>query len=191
MSINFTARLMDSTTIPQRIGWRKHCDMPVSIVEIDRHNFEDMHALGTTSTTWTEKGAQFLGTMYENALHGYTYKDVMKDHFLALTTQTSDFEKLEPNKILGVMQFAETRNPENEILFLEVNPETCRTFNFIRQYKKVGTRIIDYVKSKYSEKDIYVRSARNAVKFYKKNGFKQLSRRPYDLCRLIFENRYK
>lgn len=177
MSINFTANLMSRTTIPQRISWRDYIDRGVSIVELDVNNPSDIEAMEQTKDKWLKKGAWFIHHICDDIVEPHNYYDIEKQHFYALTTQKADFNRLKSNDILGVMMFSETKNKANEITWLEVSPETNRALNRTREFKQVGTRLIDFVKSKFKEKDIYVHTAHNAKKFYKKNGFVSTSNR--------------
>ena len=172
MSINFTANLMNRTSIPQRISWRNCIDRNVSIVEIDVNNQADVEAMEQTKDKWLKKGAMFIHHLFDDVVEPHNYYDIEKEHFYALTTQTADFKRLKSDDILGVMAFSETKNKANEITWLEVSPETNKSLNKRREFRKVGTRLIDFVKNEFKSKDIYVHTAYDAEKFYKKNGFK-------------------
>lgn len=186
MSVNFTARLVNTTTVQHKVSWRNYIDSTVSIVELDKNNPKDMYALYCTANDWAEFGGQYSGNIYKNAIQQCNQADITKEHYLALTTQTADFHNLKHDYILGLMQFSETTNPENEIAFLEVSPITSKSKNFVREYQKVGTRLVEYAKEALNQKDIFVQSARDAVKFYRKNGFEQLGKYGSNKYKLYF-----
>ena len=100
------------------------------------------------------------------------YPDVAQEHYLALTTQNSNFEAVEPNKILGLALYFEKKAPANEIAWLQSNPSTNHESG-IRTYKKIGTTLVNYMKGLF-KKPLYVQSADNAIPFYQKQGFKSL-----------------
>jgi len=184
MSINFTARQVSSTTIQHRLPFRNYTQSDVSIVELDRCNYSDMDALHDAAYKWENNGAKYARAIYNKAESGGYYHDILKDHYYALTTQNADFRKLRPDMILGLMVFSETKNPENEILYLEVNPSTSKSLNRIREYKQVGRKLVDFVHSKFKKKDIFIQSDRDAIKFYKKMGCEQPSKAPEKVCQL-------
>ena len=178
MSINFTANLMNRTTVMQQISTNNYWDTDVSIVELDVNNDLDIKAIEETKNKWIDNGAMYIHHIYDDAVEPHQYYDVEKSHFYALTTQNADFNKLKSDKILGVMMFSEIKsNLPNEITWLEVNPETNKTLNKNREFKNVGTRLIEFVKNTFKTKNIHVHSAYNAQKFYKKNGFISMTKK--------------
>lgn len=181
-TINFTARLVSNPTIKERRTLFKYDDVSASIVELDNTNSADLTALNITSKQWENKGSKYVDDMSNIANNGIKETNIGMNHYYALTTQTKDFDRLEPNKILGLMMFHESNIENNEISILEVNPTTNKSMNIFRKYKKVGKSLVEYVKSKFPKKDIDVWADYGARGFYKKMGFIQNSSEACDLC---------
>lgn len=182
-AINFTANLVDSPTIKQRkygFFWKP---IDVSIVELDSTKLSDVNALGKTSKSWEKKGAIYVNHILYNIIPYLKagFADI-KDHYYALTTQRDNFEKLEPENILGLMLFREKNDYKNEICYLEVSPSTTKRKNLFRKYKEVGKTLVEFVKSQFSQKKIEVWSDLDAIDFYKKRGFRRRSRNICNLC---------
>ncbi|MDY6358625.1 MAG: hypothetical protein SPL76_03805 [Cyanobacteriota bacterium] len=172
-NISFGASLKTNTFI--RKG-RMHTPVSVSIVELDKTNANDMNALSTISDSWNKEGSKncrfnnYVDMILTKA--GSEENDFsVKDHYLALTTQKDNFEKLDPKNVLGVSLFSED-GVGGELEYLQVHPNTCKSYaGSKRVYKNVGTAMIDYLKDTYSKVHIFVNAAHDAVKFYYKNGF--------------------
>lgn len=183
-SINFTARLVSSPTIQQRnfISWKPY---GVSIVELDSAHSDDIRALEEVSDNWCKNGGKYADDIFLSAIPELKSSCItgIKDHFYALTTQKKNFEKIDPYDILGLMLFQEKNDNTNEIALLEVNPSTSKSKNnIVRKYKEVGKALVEFVKSKFSHRDIDVLSDHKAIDFYKKVGFQQKSRNIDILC---------
>jgi len=186
MSINFTANQVHQTTIPRKLSWRNYADSAISIVELDSKNDADIDAIIKTERNWTNNGGQYIHHFCRDFVENHRYVDIEKEHYYALTTQNADFNKLNPKNILGVLMFSESKNFENEITWLEVDPATRKSAGRNREYKEVGKRLVEYILNKYKEKDIFVQSAKDAIKFYKKLGAEQPYQRFPKKCQLYF-----
>lgn len=184
MSINFTATHKLTTAIPKYSN-NEYKPEIVSVVELDKHNPNDKISLYATAVDWTQKGAEFAFNIFHETEKPTVFADLCAEHFYALTTQKDDFEHLDYNKTLGLMMFGESNLDNNEIIWLQGKPGTNKTKRETnREYKNVGKALIDYVKYEYSDKPIEVQSANSAIEFYKKNGFKPLSKN--SPCTLIY-----
>ena len=169
--INFTARFLADTSVSRIVTRDKTVPEQAAIVELDRNDKNDMEALYELSDIWNKRGTSYAYSIYCDAIKGYDYDDVVKEHYIALTTQKDNFDTLDSNKVLGLTLFSETNTPDNEINWLQVDPENNNSSKIDRNYKMVGSAIINYIKSAYPEKPVYVQSVENALDFYKKNGF--------------------
>ncbi|MBE7706217.1 MAG: hypothetical protein E7Z91_03110 [Cyanobacteria bacterium SIG30] len=87
----------------------------------------------------------------------------------ALTQQKANFDNLEPDKILGVLEMHESCG-DRMINVMQVNPEDI-TKNKTRKFSKVGSALISSLSKFYNHEPIRVYSAHDAVDFYKKAGF--------------------
>ena len=189
-SINFTARLVSNPIIKQRSSMFDYKKQQASIVELDCRSMDDIKALSEASDRWMGRGGKYIDdildvALYESNMEGALYEsnilNIKNDHFYALTTQKQNFDQLKPKNILGVMLFTERIGSNNEIQLLEVSPTTSKTKNYIRKYKQVGRRLVEYVQDKYSNKDIEVWADFDARNFYKKLGFKKKAKNVCDL----------
>ena len=186
MSINFTAKLVQQPTVKKHLSGRRYMDLEASIVELDVNNPTDMEAIMQTERNWMHNGGQFIHHYVKDTTEQHHYVDVKKEHYLALTSQKADFNRLKSNEILGVLMFTETKLHENEISWLEVRPDIRKGARKIRDYKEVGSRLTKYVLEKYKNKDIFVQSALKAIPFYKKMGAVQPINKYPQKCLLYF-----
>ena len=143
----------------------------VSIVELDKDSEDDVKALYKTSILWLDQGAKYSSNIYHEAVKGYEYDDIEREHYFALTTQNEGFNKLDSEKILGLMLFSNTRHDTDQICWFQVRPNTNTTDSWQREYKGVGKSMMDLIKVINYNKPIYVQSSDKAVEFYKKQGF--------------------
>lgn len=182
-TINFTANLIKRTQIQRRNSDNKFEPYDVSIVELDKNYEPDINSLYKASILWNDQGARYSSNIYHDATKGYEYDDVKREHYFALTEQNKDFDNLDEEKILGLMLFSESVYPDDEITWLQVRPNTNTPNSWKRKYKGVGTAMINMLKDTNLKKDIRVKSADDAVEFYKKQGFKQMATNlAYELC---------
>lgn len=170
-SINFTANLMKHTQILKRD--ENGCFSPVkaSVVELDKNDEQDLKSLHDTTVLWNYQGAKYSSNIYHEAVKGYEYDDVEGEHYLALTTQNENHDKLDPDKVLGLMLFSNERFDTDEITWFQVRPNTNTKQSWNREYKGVGKAMIDYIKQVNFFKPIHAMSVPESVEFYKKQGF--------------------
>ena len=177
-SINFTAGFIQKKQILKKEQDENYKPCYVSIVELDKTDKKDINALEKTALNWIMQGKGLITyNIYKNATKKYGNDNILKEHYLAVTTQNSDYENLDYSKILGVSLFSETDTPVNELNLLEVQPRTS-SISKNREYKKVGTELLNYIQNTYNEKPIYVVSLDGAIDFYLKNNFKSISGQP-------------
>ena len=146
-----------------------------------------MRALEKTSLDWVIQGdGKIAYTIYNNAVGQYSYDKCVKEHYFAATTQDSNYKNLDYKKILGVSMFSETNEPVNEINLFEVKPNTSKSHSKNREYKKIGTALLNYIQNTYNQKPIYVISRDEAIDFYLKNNFKSINN--YHDCPYLMYN---
>jgi len=170
-SISFTARYLAGATVSRVKADEKLKPVDVAIVELDKNDNSDMDALCEVAKSWNNRGKSYAYEVLCDATKGYEYDDVNREHYIALTSQKNDFEHLDADKVLGLTLFAETKKPENEICWLSVDPANNTKNKSGRKYKNIGSAIMNYLKTDYPEKPIYVQAISDAIPFYKKNGF--------------------
>ena len=170
-NISFTANLIKRTQVQKSENYRDYYPSDVSIVELDKDDEEDVKSLYQTAVLWNYQGAKYASDIFHEAIKGYEYDDVDREHYFALTTQTKDFENLCPDKVLGLMLFSQTNNAEDEINWFQVRPNTNTKQTWKREYKKIGEAMVNLLKGIYFEKPIHVQSVPESVGFYKKMEF--------------------
>lgn len=172
MTINFTANFLKTVKIPKRTTDGTFSNAKVSLVELDKNDKVDKNSLLKVSKLWNEKEFNYAPEIYYDAAKSFEYENVVKEHYYAVTTQSENFEKLEPEKILGLNVFSETTKPENEINWLQTNPAHKYGSIEQREYKGIGKTIVEYIKEHHRDKNIAVFAAEDAINFYKNLGFK-------------------
>ena len=181
-NISFCASKKINTTIQHRFN-RFYIPEDAAIVELDKTNKNDVITMYDLSADWHKS----FGKNYADDIFSEIGKDeemigVNKEHYLALTTQKNNFKKLDPHSILGVLMLSE-RDCDNEINWFQVKPDTKSKIKGKREFKQIGLAILNYVKSTFIEKPLFVTSSVEAVNFYKKNKFKQYQKYyKYLLC---------
>lgn len=172
-SLNFTANLVARTQIPKRSADDKFSSVDVSIVELNGDDANDLGALYKTYVLWKSQGRNYSAYIYNEFVKECEYVDVEQEHYYALTAQNNGFECLDSEKILGLALFTQTKF-DNEIEYLQVRPNTNTLNSWKREYKGVGSALVNFIISKYNNEPIVLQSVPEAVEFYKKMGFKQV-----------------
>lgn len=141
-------------------------DKEVSFVEIDIYNDNDLEVLKNISENW-EQGL-FAQNIFDDAKF---CMEGMYDntHFYAITTQKSNFEILDYQKILALTEVTEEENGKGFIQFIQSNPESI--FNPYGRYKCTGTALLDALKSNYFKLEAHPIKSDSVLNFYKKNNF--------------------
>ena len=164
MEINFKANLINKPNIKKLCPTtNEFVSHKVSFVEINPRLKDDIKALKNMSKLW-DKDSIFASTIYY-----YAKKDPRKRTFL-ITEQADKFEKLEPEKILGITQLSKEVAGEHSIEYLETKPE-LQCCNIKRNYKKIGSCILDNLKEVFQNKTLKVDYIFDRVDFYLQNGF--------------------
>lgn len=175
-TINFTANFVKRAPVLKKDDKGDYSPAKVTIVELDIEDENDILALYKTSVEWNELGALYASEVFHEAVKGYEYGDIEKEHYFAVTEQTKDFHKLDSDKILGLMLFSESRYNEDEINWLQIKPNTNSVNSHNREYKHIGKSLVDLLKERYWHKSIYVKSSSAAVDFYTSQGFQPNSK---------------
>ena len=164
--ILFNAKFVRNTTlIKHNTDSRKYEPETVSFVKFDPDNKKDFEGLSKLNKTWQDSilmsHIKRCGTrmMEKNPYAKGT-------NIYAVTSQTEDFDNLDPKKILSL---AQTENCGRKKIYLRVLERNPRS----NEYKKIGTATINALKEEYNK--ITLNSLEEAVKFYKNCGFKKKS----------------
>jgi len=173
--ISFKSNFISPVNIQKKSKDDNYVGSSASLVEIDVTNDDDVFAVDDLPKLWGNKN--FVSEISKNIKQIYTYADYdtpIKAY--AVTLQSSHFEKLKPNKILGIVQLDTRAEDINELDYLQVNPKYAKTYcksSDTRSYKGIGSSLLDSIKNIYPSKKIHLTSAPSAVEFYKNNAFVQ------------------
>ena len=103
------------------------------------------------------------------------------NHIYMATSQMQNFDKLDKNKILGLAQMRDGDSYIDYLRYFQVKPDLkYGTKN--REYKHIGSAMIDSIKKIYNETIVLI-SSLSATGFYEKQGFKLLD---LDLLKYIW-----
>lgn len=133
-NINFNAQYIDKVNVKKRSFLRyKPCE--VSLVEFDRKNEDDAKAL--------HKIVDECGTHAPIYTLFWTH-GASNEHIVGITTQNDNFEKPDPEKILGVMQYYNFIECDY-IDKLQVRPkyQNNTIFKLNKNYKNIGKTFIE------------------------------------------------
>ena len=172
-SINFTANFVKTARINRLNKNNKYSPYEASIVELDYHNKNDVSALSETVSNWDDSLTVFSVSDMENAKNGKGIVDPFKVY--AMTTQKSNFEEMNPDKILGVIEVSDktATTGRSKIEILQTNPEYNYDVRYASKtkYKDIGKRLVKQVQSECSS--LYAYPVKSAVRFYETMGFKK------------------
>jgi len=69
--------------------------------------------------------------------------------------------------------FVEKKDKENQLCWLQVDPDNCVHNKDDRKYSGVGGSIVGFLKDKHNQKPMFVLSFEIALDFYQNRGFKE------------------
>lgn len=170
--ISFQARYI-SPALVMRQEPSGYKNTKVSFVELDTKAYSDFRAIEQLKYFWG-KDSDYISDICESfleVLNGAVKEKVIK--FFALTAQDSNFEKLNSDKILGIVEFEKVNEKVNHINYIQAGKNFSHYTN-MPEYKYIGSALLNLLKSRYSNQDILLLST-DAGGFYKKNGFEELS----------------
>ena len=170
--INFCANYVNSTTVRKWDDERWVYDtINANLVKYDRMNENDFIAVSSLETPW--RNSDFIMRLVRTAKDlRQEFRSVYGTDLYILTSQTDNFDNLEPDKILGLAEISEWSRRVVNLNFLQARPNNL-------EYKRIGSGILDCIKEKYDK--ILLSAAEGTDEFYKKNGFVRQSE---------FEGRY-
>lgn len=151
---SFKASYVDKINIQKLNSRKKYVPYQANLVELNR---SDLKALEEIRTKWKNSWLCGKFISWAEKMHSSS------DKAFALTTQKENFENLQPNTVLGLMNIDLHRRKSelNYIITKPVNPD----------YNKVGSSLINYAKT-LTDKITLTAASKNLVdKFYKPLGF--------------------
>lgn len=107
--INFTANYLKTVYLPQKVskGIYKPCE--TSIVEFDTSDKNDIRAIAKAASDWENITPGFAYQIFNDAIKDRPFPDILQEHYLGLTTQNSDYEHINPDKLQGLALFQKQR----------------------------------------------------------------------------------
>lgn len=174
-NITFGAKLINHQRI---IKYNPNADKYESynsaFVEIEPHNTHDIRAIAGTEMFWRDE--QYACDI------AYTAKELnagminpQKHKIYALVSPEFNAKKLETKDILAIAEMKLKKDAYPRLERLQVDPELIYNpfFNAKRQFKLVGSGLLDSLKKLYNS--ILVNSSCTATTFYEKNDFVRVS----------------
>ncbi len=171
-NINFKASYVDKIGIQKLNSQNKYVPYRANLVELYP---SDLHALEEINKKWKnswlcEKFVDWARCIPEKS-----------DKLFALTTQEKDFENLQSDAVLGLMNI-DLHKRKSELNYIETKPANP-------EYNKVGSSLINYAKT-LTDRISLTAGTRNLVdRFYKPLGFIHEYKNNYDryaYCELIW-----
>ena len=159
-NINFTGTYIKPATV-YKGGEKVHA----TVIELDKR---DVKAVGKIVDKWD--------TWITNLIYAKFFKDPYpkEEKFFAISTQTSNFQKVEPAKVLALFNVRDDKT-KYTLDYIEVKPNS--QFNPLKSNKKrtgfsqVGKACYDFVKEKFaSKKETDLFAVDSAKAFYEKMG---------------------
>ena len=173
-NISFGAKLVSKQNIKKFVeNSYKAEDELVSFVKINPKSFYDINALGIVAER--NKKCTFAEDIYNDALDFFRQEPTAGNVF-ALTTQKNNFSKLDPNKILGLAEVLPNGCKKDGVFMDYILKIPSNTKTATEKFCKIGTGMLDGIKEFYKNKKISLYSLADAVEFYKRNGFKCISK---------------
>ena len=161
-NLNFRAQYLDKVDVKKK-SFLRYKPHEVSLVEFDRNNGDDVAALQTIVKECGSKAPIF--TLFWT--HGAS-----NEHIVGITTQKDNFEKPDPEKILGVMQYYNFIECDY-ISTLQVRPKYQNKIqNMNSSYKNIGKAFIKKLRELNGNRRLELCSLAKAMPFYEKLGFK-------------------
>lgn len=149
-------------------GTNRYNDSEVSFVRIEPYNSDDIKALEKCSKYW--QYSKFTTNIYHaaNAMKNDSpyYKH---NKVFALTSQCDNFEKLDDEKILGLVHVSPFSDGSLFVEHIQVKPDLI--YENKPEYKGAGTGILNSLKELTGKISLFPSSDKSVRDFYEKNGF--------------------
>lgn len=173
-NISFGAKFIDNVNIERKVRGDKRINHEVALVELDGHSYNDLKSVEDIVFDWggfssfTFDICDNMHTIYENPPHINN-----SWYFYALTNQKGNYDKLDPKAILSIAQVTNTFNDRIKLNYFETNMKYAHDAKKSK-FARIGTALMDGIKSLHSGQSIYAKVVDEAKPFYLKNGFEDL-----------------
>ena len=167
----FKAKFVNVENVGKAVKNRHgYSNRQVSFVKIDPFNSGDIKALEYAAKCW--ENDKFALNIYYVACALRNKSEYYKgNEVYALTTQSSDYEKLKDTDILGLVRVSPLEDKSMFIEHFQVDPGLVN--NLQPKYKGVGTAILNMLKRLNDKISCFPSSEKSVIDFYTKNGFKK------------------
>ena len=165
---HFRAKLIYNPNIGKKDIYPNYFQERISFVKINPKNDKDIKALEQAVGTWLYDrfGANVLYAT-RACRNGSEY---YKNHSTyALSSQKSDFDNLDGNKILGLVHTSPENGNTTFIEHIQANPEMI--YQKVPEYKGIGTAILNSLKEFSSRIRCYPSKEESVINFYLRNDF--------------------
>lgn len=154
-SPNFTGKYIKPVNI-----LKNNKPTTASLIELTK---KDINCIDDLAEMWDTKITEMISTSMYQPLKGTVGQNIY-----VISTQNKNFEKVSPKKVLGIFEVTD-RSDVFALEYLEVKP-TQAFGNKRRTFTEIGKACIDYIKSRFKQKDVEIFSLREAAPFYEKMG---------------------
>ena len=144
---------------------------PVNFVKIDAVNRLDLEAIDNVANNW--ENAKYIQPIATSA-HWLNEGSRNNVDIYAITTQQSDYGKLDYDKILCMAEMRDDNDyPKYKRLFyIQVKPNAINVNQKDnKNFKYIGSAMLDSLKQICKNICLYTEKDENIVNFYKRNGF--------------------
>ena len=146
----------------------KYNQVPSSFIQIDPKNENDIEALANVAKYW--RNSKFSTNIYYAACASRNESKYYKNNkIFALTSQLSDFDRLDDLKILGIVNVNELEPKHFFGEHIEVHPDIV--YSVIPEYKGVGTALDKSLKQFCNKMSIFPLKLKSVRDFVKRNGY--------------------
>ena len=167
-SIKFGATYITDSNVQKLDSNKKYKSEPVNFVEIDSKNYSDVQALGKISKYWPN--SFYSSAFYDTALQKYKGNNYFNIYKLyALTSQQDHFEKLDDERILGLVEVVQPskNTPKIFVSHIETNPQYL--YSKDSEYTGIGSAMLESLQKLYYRIDLIARKSKTVSNFYIKN----------------------
>ena len=175
--INFTGNFIHNSTVLKRTSGNNYSKEKVAFVELDMKSSDDQQFIHAINDTW-HCSKDFVKVMCDNFDYYHRNPDAPRPPQIFLLTEQQDFfEKLDPQKALGLTQTGKGLVNNIEIELLQTNPKYLNV-DGKSDIRYIGTTILDSLKDFFGGSILTLYAIEGTTQFYKKNHFKE--RNHYD-----------
>ena len=170
--INFKAHYVQPVYVKDVKSDKYPQKQEVSLVKLDSSSFEDLEAIEKVSEDWggLDTFAHDIKSTMSKEFYLPLKRANSKKEIYAITSQSDKFEKIDSNKVLGMMQIDQIDSENCELDFIQVEPDNMYG-SAQKRYKHIGAALISALIAINPNKNITVNSIGMARGFYEKLGF--------------------